>query len=264
MTGGSEKLKARREGAVGWIILNNPARLNALSLDMYEALGQRVDEFAADSEIRAIIVTGEGDRAFASGADISEFEQKRASAEAIARYDKISDTACLKLELCEKPTIAMIRGYCIGGGMDLASRCDFRIAAADSTFGVPAARLGLGYGFVDVKRLVDLLGPAAAKEILYTGRRFTATEAFYMGFLNKVVPAEGLAEAVHALAEMLAANAPMTIRAMKRCIAEAVKDPGERDTAACRRLVEACFASEDYVEGRQAFMEKRKPAFKGR
>jgi enoyl-CoA hydratase/carnithine racemase len=264
MTSESEKLIARREGAVGWIILNNPARLNALSLHMYEALGQRVDEFAADTAIRTIILTGAGDRAFASGADISEFEQKRASAEAIARYDKISDAACLKLEFCEKPTIAMIRGYCIGGGMDLASRCDFRIAATDSTFGVPAARLGLGYGFVDVKRLVDLLGPAAAKEILYTGRRFTATEAFYMGFLNKVVPAEGLAGAVSELAEMLAANAPMTIRAMKRCIAEAVKDPAERDLDACRRLVAACFASADYVEGRQAFMEKRKPAFIGR
>jgi len=258
------RLLARREGALGWLILNNPARHNALSLEMYEALGRRVEEFAGDPEIRAIIVTGEGGRAFASGADISEFEEKRATRADIARYDEISDAASLKLEHCEKPTIAMISGYCIGGGLDLASRCDFRIASEDSSFGVPAARLGLGYGFVDVKRLVDIVGPAYAREILYTGRRFTAAEALQMGLLHRVVPAGELPGAVGALAETLAANAPLTIRAMKRCIAEAVKDRAERNTEACRELVEACFASADYAEGRRAFMAKRKPVFRGR
>jgi enoyl-CoA hydratase/carnithine racemase len=258
------KLIARREGALGWIILNNPARHNALSLGMYEALGRRVAEFAADPAIRTIILAGEGGRAFAAGADISEFEAKRATAAAIARYDEVSDSACLTLETCDKPTIAMIQGYCIGGGMDLALRCDFRIAAPDASFGVPAARLGLGYGFADVKRLVDTIGPAAAKEVLYTGRRFSAEEALRMGFLHRIVPPAELAAAVRALAETLAANAPMTIRAMKRCIAEAAQDPALRDLEACRRLVDACFASADYAEGRRAFMEKRKPAFKGR
>jgi enoyl-CoA hydratase/carnithine racemase len=261
---GTTRLIARREGALGWLILNNPARHNALSLEMYEALGRGVQAFAGEPEIRCLIVTGEGGRAFASGADISEFEQKRATPDDIARYDGLSDAALLKLEHCEKPTIAMIAGYCIGGGLDLALRCDFRIASAESSFGVPAARLGLGYGFIDVKRLVDIVGPAFAREILYTGRRFTAAEALQMGLLHRVVPAEDLAGAVNTLAETLAANAPFTIRAMKRCVAEAVKDRAERNTEACRELVEACFASADYAEGRRAFMAKRTQGFRGR
>src|SRR4029077_15975007 len=175
MAGNDEttRLIGRREGAQGWLILNNPARHNALSLEMYEALGRRVEEFAGEPEIRAIIVTGEGGRAFASGADISEFEQKRATPADRARYDGISDAASLALEHCEKPTIAMIAGYCIGGGLDLALRCDFRIAADGASFGLPAARLDLVYGFVDIKRLTYIVGPAYAREILYTGRRFT-------------------------------------------------------------------------------------------
>ena len=252
------------EGPIAKIVLNRPEKLNALTHEMRAQLRDYTQQLRFDENVRAIIVTGEGGRAFASGADISEFEEKRATRADIARYDEISDAASLKLEHCEKPTIAMISGYCIGGGLDLASRCDFRIASEDSSFGVPAARLGLGYGFVDVKRLVDIVGPAYAREILYTGRRFTAAEALQMGLLHRVVPAGELPGAVGALAETLAANAPLTIRAMKRCIAEAVKDCADRNTEACRELVEACFASADYAEGRRAFMAKRKPVFRGR
>jgi len=220
--------------------------------------------FAADPEIRVIVVTGAGERAFVSGADISEFEEKRATPAQIAEYDGLSERASVALETVAKPTIAMIQGYCIGGGLDLALRTDLRIAAEDARFGVPAVRLGLGYGFSDVKRLVAVVGPAHAKEILYTGRQFTAGEALAMGLVHRVVPAAALTESVAGLAKTLAANAPLTIRAMKRSIDEAVKDPEARDLAAVAALVEACFDSADYAEGRRAFMEKRRPDFRGR
>ena len=261
---GTEKVVARRDGAIGWLILNNPARHNALSLAMYGAIERAVATFEADPDIRVIVVTGAGERAFVSGADISEFAEKRAAPAQIAEYDALSERASDALETVEKPTIAMIRGYCIGGGLDLALRADLRIASDDSRFGVPAARLGLGYGFSDVSRLVDLVGPAHAKEILYTGRQFSAGEALAMGLIHRVVPAAGLLETIAELCGTLAANAPLTIRAMKRSIAEALKDPAARDVAAVTALVEACFGSADYVEGRRAFMEKRRPDFRGR
>jgi enoyl-CoA hydratase/carnithine racemase len=261
---GTERVIARREGSIGWLVLNNPARHNALSLVMYGAIERMVARFGADPEIRVIAVTGAGERAFVSGADISEFAEKRATPAQIAEYDALSERASVALETVAKPTIAMIRGYCIGGGLDLALRTDLRIASEDSRFGVPAARLGLGYGFSDVKRLVDMVGPAYAKEILYTGRQFTAGEALAMGLVHRAVPVAALAEAVAKLAETLAANAPLTIQAMKRSVAEAVKDPGARDLAAVAALVEACFDSADYAEGRRAFMEKRRPEFRGR
>lgn len=264
MDSGTERVIARREGAVGWLILNNPARHNALSLVMYGAIERVVAAFEADPDIRVIVVTGAGERAFVSGADISEFEEKRSTPARIAEYDALSEFASTALETAAKPTIAMIRGYCIGGGLDLALRTDLRIAAEDARFAIPAVRLGLGYGFSDVKRLVDIVGPAYAKEILYTGRQFDAGEALAMGLVHRVVPATALAEGVAKLAETLSANAPLTIRAMKRSIAEALRDPERRDLAAVTALVEACFDSADYAEGRRAFMEKRRPDFRGR
>ncbi len=261
---GTERVISRREGAIGWLVLNNPARHNALSLVMYGAIERVIAAFAADPQVRVIVVTGAGERAFVSGADISEFAEKRATPAQIAEYDALSERASVALEAVAKPTIAMIRGYCIGGGLDLALRTDLRIAAEDARFGVPAVRLGLGYGFSDVKRLVDIVGPAYAKEILYTGRQFTADEALAMGLVHRVRPVAALADGVAKLAETLAGNAPLTIRAMKRSIAEAVKDPEARDVAAATALVEACFDSADYVEGRRAFMEKRPPDFRGR
>ncbi|MEA2783356.1 MAG: enoyl-CoA hydratase [Rhodospirillaceae bacterium] len=261
---GTEGLVARREGAVGWIVLNNPSRHNALSLAMYLAIERVVAAFEADPAVRVVVVTGAGERAFASGADISEFEEKRATAAQIAEYDGLSERAAAALERAAKPTIAMIRGYCIGGGLDLALRTDLRIASRNARFAVPAVRLGLGYAFDDIKRLVDIVGPASAKEILYTGRQFDADEALAMGLVHRVVQPAELAERVGALADSLAANAPLTVLAMKRCIAAAVADPGKRDLAAVEGLVTACFESADYAEGRRAFMEKRQPVFRGR
>ena len=264
MQTGTDRMIARKDDAVGWMIFNNPARHNAVSLEMWRAIPRLVDDFASDPAIRVIVVAGAGDRAFVSGADISEFEEKRATADAIREYDAIAEQACRVLEEVSTPTIAMIRGYCIGGGLDIALRCDLRIAAEDGRFGIPAARLGLGYSFADMKRLADITGPAFAKEIFFTARQFSVAEAHRMGLVNRVVPVDGLQSAVLEYAELIAGNAPLTIAAAKKGILEAVKDPEQRDLAGCHAAVDACFASADYAEGRTAFMEKRRPVFRGR
>jgi len=260
----TSKMIARKEGGVGHLIFNNPARHNAVSLEMWQGVAQIIDDFEADEAIRVIVVSGAGGRAFVSGADISEFKERRASEEAAAAYAKISEGARLRLQETLKPTIAMIRGYCIGGGVGTALACDLRIAAEGSKFGIPAAKLGLGYAYDGIKKLVDLVGPALAREIFYTARQFTAEEALGMGLVNRVVPADTLESYVADYCAMIAANAPLTVRAAKVAIREALKDENARDLALCKRLVDDCFASADYAEGRTAFMEKRKPAFTGR
>src|SRR5246127_3960455 len=260
----TSKMLAEKEGAVGRIIFNNPARHNAVSLDMWQAVAQIMDDFEKDDQVRVIVVTGAGGKAFVSGADISEFKEKRASQEAAEAYAKISESARLKIQETLKPTIAMIRGYCIGGGVGTALACDMRIAAEGSKFGIPAAKLGLGYAYDGIKKLIDLVGPAHAREIFYTARQFTAEEALRMGLVNQVVPDGELEGYVDNYCVMIAANAPLTVRAAKVAIREALKDESGRDLALCKRLVDECFASQDYAEGRTAFMEKRKPAFQGR
>jgi enoyl-CoA hydratase len=260
----TDKMIAKKEGAVGHLIFNNPARRNAVSLEMWEAVQSILDDFERDDAIRVIVVSGAGGKAFVSGADISEFAEKRASAEAAAAYSRISEAARARLEETPKPTIAMIRGYCIGGGVGTALACDIRIAAENARFGIPAARLGLGYGYDGIRRLIDLVGPAYAREIFYTARQFSAEEALRMGLVNQVVPEERLEDYVNEYCEMIAANAPLTLRAVKTIVREALKDAGERDLSLCRRVVDDCFASRDYAEGRTAFMEKRKPVFIGR
>jgi enoyl-CoA hydratase len=260
----TDKMIARKDGAVGRLIFNNPARLNAVSLEMWEGVARIVDDFEKDDVIRVIVVSGAGGRAFVSGADISEFKERRASEEAAAAYSRISEGARLKLQETLKPTIAMIRGYCIGGGVGTALACDMRIAAEGSKFGIPAARLGLGYAYDGIKKLIDLVGPAHAREIFFTARQFTADEALRMGLVNQVVPDAELDGCVDNYCAMIAASAPLTVRAAKVAIREALKDESARDLNLCKRLVDECFASVDYAEGRTAFMEKRKPVFHGR
>src|SRR6266568_1747554 len=260
----TSKMIAEKEGAVGRIIFNNPARHNAVSLDMWQAVAQIMDDFEADPGVRVIVVTGAGGKAFVSGADISEFKEKRANEEAAAAYSKISEASRLKLQETLKPTIAMIRGYCIGGGLATALACDLRIAAEGSRFGIPAAKLGLGYAYDGIKRLIDVVGPANAREIFYTARQFSAEEALGMGLINRLVPEGELESYTKNYCDMIAANAPLTIRAAKQIVREVLKDEGSRDMALCKRVVDECFASADYAEGRTAFMEKRRPVFTGR
>ena len=255
---------SERAGAIARMTFHNPERHNAVSLEMWEAMIGIVADFAADSDVRVVVVTGAGERAFVSGADISRFEDERAGKDAVTQYNATTARAADALAGIAKPTIAMIDGYCLGGGMSVALCCDLRVCSDRSSFGIPAAKLGLGYGYDGVKRLCDVVGPAFAKEIFFTARRFDAAEALAMGLVNRVFGADALEAAVAEIGETIARNAPLTVASIKRIVAEIAKDADDRDLAACERLVEACFESADYVEGRRAFMEKRKPVFTGR
>src|SRR5271167_1354379 len=255
----TNKMLSRKDGGVGIVTFNNPERLNAVSLDMWEATKHILDDFAADNDIRVVVLTGAGGKAFVSGADISKFESERANLEAARSYGAKSEAAYASIANFAKPTIAMIRGYCIGGGLGLATCCDLRIATDNSRFAVPAAKLGLGYGYTGLKRLVDIVGPAFAKEIFYTARQFDAQEAVTMGLVNRVVPTAELETHVKGVTDMICANAPLTIKAVKFTVGEILKEDSKRNLARSTELVEQCFTSRDYTEGRTAFMEKRKP-----
>lgn len=259
----TDRMIAEVKDGIGWVIYNNPKRLNAVSLEMTEALPVIYDAYEERDDVRVVVLRGAGERAFVSGADISEFEKNRSSEESRRIFDEKGKIAAARIEAFTKPVIAMVRGYCIGGGLMTALKADIRIASDDAQFGIPAARLGLGYGFSGVSPLVDLVGPAAANEILFSARRFSADEALRMGLVNRVVPGSALEPAVLELARTIADNAPLTVRAAKFAIRQCARDPDARDLDGAARLVEACFRSEDYVEGRRAFMEKRRPAFQG-
>jgi enoyl-CoA hydratase/carnithine racemase len=259
----TDKMLSRKEGGVGYLTFNNPERHNAVSLEMWEAASSYLDDFAKDNAIRVVVLTGAGGKAFVSGADISKFADERSTKQAIDRYNVAVDKANSAIYDFPKPTIAMIRGYCIGGGVGLALCCDFRICSDNSKFGVPAAKLGLGYGFKGIKKLVDVVGPAYAKEIFFTARHFTATEAHQMGLVNSVVPDAELDAYVANMAETISRNAPLTVNSVKYIVGQVLTDESKRDLKKCDDLVSQCFASQDYIEGRTAFMEKRKPNFTG-
>ncbi|MEM7423601.1 MAG: enoyl-CoA hydratase [Pseudomonadota bacterium] len=260
----SDKLIAEKEGAIGWITFNNPAKHNAVSKDMWDGLADAIEDFNADDDVRVIVLKGAGEKSFVAGADISKFEDERSSQEAIKAYGDSVTRGYNTVMGSAKPTIAMVRGYCIGGGTGIAICCDMRICAEDAQFGVPAAKLGLGYSYEHIRKLVDLVGPSAAKEIFYTARRFNAEEAREMRLANRVVPAAELEGYVRNYAETIAGNAPLTVKSVKAIVGEIVKDPDDQDLDLCKRMYDACFDSEDYIEGRRAFMEKRKPNFAGR
>lgn len=248
---------------IGWLVFNNPERRNAVSVDMWRAIPDVMHSFTEDERIRVIILTGTGDRAFVSGADISEFGKTRATAEDNAAFRKQSGAAGATIALSAKPTIAMIRGACIGGGLATALNCDLRVAETGARFGIPAAKLGIGYPFAGVARLVALVGPAHAKALLFTARHFGAEAAQAMGLVNEVVAPAALEAHVQALALEIAANAPLSIFAAKLAIDTAVKDPKDRDLAAVEAAVARAMASEDFREGSRAFLEKRRPRFQG-
>ena len=258
-----EKMLSRVEEGVGYITFNNPEKHNAVSIEMWDALEKILDEFRSSKDIRVIVLNGAGGKSFVSGADISKFDKERSSKEAVLSYNKRTQKVYELLETFPKPTIAMIDGYCIGGGLNLAVCCDIRICSEKSKFAMPAAKLSLGYPFSSIKRLFDVMGPGMAKHFMFTAEKISASEALACGLVQKLVSEENIETYVRDYALTISHNAPLTIKAMKQIGIEILKNPDERDLLLCEQLASACFDSEDYKEGRKAFMEKRKPNFKG-
>ncbi|MBO0710956.1 MAG: enoyl-CoA hydratase/isomerase family protein [Acetobacteraceae bacterium] len=260
---GGKMLSAKDDG-VGLVTFNQPEKRNAMSVEMWQGLAEILDNFAEDDAVRVVVLTGAGNKAFVSGADISQFEKQRSNADAQREYDRLTSAGRARLANFSKPTIARIRGFCLGGGLAIAMQTDLRIAAVDSQFGIPAARLGIAYAFDSVRRLVDLVGPANARMILYTGSRIDAAEAQRIGLVNRAVEDEALSDTVLDIARTIADNAPLSLAASKHAIDQVGRDPADRDMDGIRARMNACFDSSDYREGRTAFMEKRPPRFTGR
>ena len=255
-------LRVERDGPVGRLVLDNPERRNAISAEMWLGIPRAIDEFKNDATVRVIVVRGEGTHAFAAGADISEFEKNRSSRDQVQAYEEATSAAHHAIEASPKPVIALIHGFCVGGGLAVALSCDLRYADVSARFAIPAARLGLGYGVHGTGRLVATVGHANAREIMFSARRYNADEALAMGLVNRVLPDAELDGYVQKFALELAENAPLTMAASKAVI-NALAEPSG-DFSAAEAAVARCMKSEDYVEGRRAFMEKRKAQFKGK
>jgi enoyl-CoA hydratase len=261
----TERVKVWGDGPILHIRFNNPAKHNALSMDMWEAVPKLLGIAEHDDNIRVVVFSGEGGKSFVSGADISQFDDMRAQKEAVKKYELVAEQALEGIYEFSKPTIAHIQGYCVGGGVNVAISCDLRVASTDSTFFVPATRLGLGYRVSAMRNLANLVGPGYAKDIFFTGRRLDAQEAHRIGLVNRIAERDGLDALLKEYTDAIGTGAPLTIKAGKRILREIYKTDGEPvDMEMCRRLILDCFESEDYAEGRRAFMEKRKPVFKGK
>jgi enoyl-CoA hydratase/carnithine racemase len=260
---GGKILQSVFEG-IGVIAFNNPEKRNAISLEMWEGLGEALVRLRDDPAVRVVILKGAGDKAFVSGADISQFEKQRHNAEASEQYANRSAAQRALLASYPKPIIASIHGFCLGGGMQIAMSADIRIAAANGQFGIPAAKLGIAYGYDGLRNLVSLVGPSQARLLMYTGMRIDAAEAARIGLVDRVVANAELWATTMEIATTIAGNAPLAVQAAKVTIAEVLKDPSARDMDAVRQIGTACMDSEDFREGRRAFMEKRKPRFVGR
>jgi enoyl-CoA hydratase len=257
------ELIVRQDGPIGRVIFSNPDKYNAMTQQMWEDLPRALADFDADPAIRLIVLEGAGEKAFVSGADISQFETQRTDPAAQARYNQAVEDAYLGPVRCSKPVVAKIRGICMGGGLGLAAACDLRFCTDDAKFRMPAGRLGLGYNAVGVRRFLGVFGLQNTLDIFFSARIFGAADALQMGFVSRAEPRERFDEVVDGWCAMVAENAPLTLRALKSTVNQLIRDPGDRDMKAAEAAIAACFASDDYREGAAAFMQKRKPVFKG-
>ena len=264
MTQAPGRVTTRIDGPIGWIVFENPGRHNAMSVAMWEALPAAVDALQADPQVRVLVLRGAGDQAFVSGADISQFDQVRDSLEANQRYEAMGNAGMMRIADCSKPTIAMLQGWCLGGGMAITLNCDLRIGDESLRFGIPAARLGIGYRWPGIKKLVDTVGAPNAREIFLTARRFNAQDALRMGFVNRIVARGELEAAVRAECDLLAANAPLTMASVKVAIDEILRAGPQIDAQRIEAATQRAYGSADFIEGRHAFLEKRLPVFQGR
>ena len=259
----TERMLADVDNGVGWMTFNNPARHNALSLEMWQGIGDILEHFDSNDDVRVVVMRGAGGKAFVSGADISEFDEKRANAEQKDAYGKIAGRATAWLNKLSKPLIGLIEGYCIGGGLATALSADVRFATPDSRFGIPAAKLGLGYEFEGLAKLARVVGPARARDIMFSARFMEAAEAYDMGLVNFIESREEIEQQCIAYAERIAANAPLTVKTAKAALNAWERGSREEEVDAVRKMVDDCFNSEDYKEGRRAFAQKRTPHFQG-
>lgn len=260
----TQRMQARIENGIGWMIFNNPARHNALSLEMWQAMGDILQHYAENDAVRVVVMRGAGGKAFVSGADISEFETKRNNASQEEEYAKIAGRATSRLNKISKPLIALIEGYCIGGGLATALAADIRMATPESTFGIPAAKLGLGYGYEGLAKLARIVGPSHARDIMFSARFFDAAEAQRMGLVNHIYSSDEIEHACVDYAALVAANAPLTVAAAKAAINAWESGSKTEALEAVRKQVDVCFNSEDYKEGQRAFKDKRSPVFMGK
>jgi enoyl-CoA hydratase len=258
------RLQVEKRGAVGWIVFDQPAKRNAINGAMWRGIPEAMARFDADSEVRCVAFRGAGTEAFAAGADISEFDKIRSEQAAVGEYDGLLDRVLHSIQDSRKPSVALIHGFCMGGGLEVALACDLRYCGASAQFAIPAAKLGIAYNVEGHKRLLETVGHARAREIMFLGRRYDAAEGLAMGLVHRVLPDAELDAYVDEVVATLLANAPLAIANSKTILEEYAKATGAPDAAAMHRAIERCVQSDDYKEGRRAFMEKRKPRFTGR